>query len=504
MLVIVAGRISETVNRPDITLTRHRRFFVALIIAHFCFSSQAAHGIFSEYKLGDIAAEDVVTPVSLVVPNLEATEALKKKVASEVKLVVRFNPQAADEAQVELRGIIAAARANFVSRFQFTSGRVAISADVDTPLFTAVINNLAAELPKGLPLEKVVRLWVLGGSDKELLEGLLKPLRQAMDQPIVAQIDGSISANQALSFVTVRNATDVPAVQELEKLSLPAPSRKIVALWRARRLVETSFPREQEETGRFVASFVRPNAYPDPGLTELLRARRVEGVTANDIYEAAQIILRKGQVVDRKAMSALAVMREKTLIGTLQNKLEQEQTIAAQIGKQTNWIAASLAVVGLALLLILSRLRARPSTELVPVISSQQRSELQPVTATELEWQQRALVAEARVERAHGAIRSGALSWMREVFFRTLFRHRTELLSVQQKAEMEMRELEQRLEQLHAPLQERIDAYEKRIEELEKDLAAKGEENRQLIGARISVAKQQLILERKRGRFGTN
>ncbi len=66
------------------------------------------------------------------------------------------------------------------------------------------------------------------------------------------------------------------------------------------------------------------------------------------------------------------------------------------------------------------------------------------------------------------------MGWMREKVFGTLFRHREELLSAQQKAEIEIRELEQRLEDLHAPLQERITAYEQRIEELEKDLAAKG------------------------------
>jgi hypothetical protein len=65
-----------------------------------------------------------------------------------------------------------------------------------------------------------------------------------------------------------------------------------------------------------------------------------------------------------------------------------------------------------------------------------------------------------------------------------------------------MHELEQRLEHLHAPLQERITAYEQRIEELEKDLAAKGEENRELIGARINVARQHLSMERER--FGIN
>jgi hypothetical protein len=121
-------------------------------------------------------------------------------------------------------------------------------------------------------------------------------------------------------------------------------------------------------------------------------------------------------------------------------------------------------------------------------------------------WRSRALVAEGKAERAQQAIRSGVMAWMREKIVRTLFRQRAELLNAQQKAEAEMRELEQRLEQLHAPLQERITAYEQRIEELEKDLAAKGEENRELIGARINVARQHLNLEleRERGRFGIN
>ena len=96
------------------------------------------------------------------------------------------------------------------------------------------------------------------------------------------------------------------------------------------------------------------------------------------------------------------------------------------------------------------------------------------------------------------------LGWMREKIFQAVFRQRAELLSVQQKAEAEMQELEQRLEQLHIPLQERISAYEKRIAELEDELAAKGEENRELLGARISVAKQQLSVERERGRMAAN
>jgi hypothetical protein len=61
---------------------------------------------------------------------------------------------------------------------------------------------------------------------------------------------------------------------------------------------------------------------------------------------------------------------------------------------------------------------------------------------------------------------------MRNKIFRTMANQRAELLSAQQVAETEMRELEQRLAQLHAPLQVRINTYERRIQELEKELAA--------------------------------
>jgi len=88
-------------------------------------------------------------------------------------------------------------------------------------------------------------------------------------------------------------------------------------------------------------------------------------------------------------------------------------------------------------------------------------------------WRSRALDAERKADRAFAAIRSGALGWMRDKIFRTMFRQRAELLSAQQKTAVEVQELEQRLEKLHTPLQERIGTYEKRIAELEKELATK-------------------------------
>ncbi|MCU0783759.1 MAG: FHA domain-containing protein [Verrucomicrobia bacterium] len=123
-------------------------------------------------------------------------------------------------------------------------------------------------------------------------------------------------------------------------------------------------------------------------------------------------------------------------------------------------------------------------------------------------WQQRALAAERRAERAHAAIRSGVLSqlalWLRHTFVQGLISQRLQMLDAQQSAAAEMAELERRLDELHAPLQERLRSYEQRIAELEKSLAVKGEENRELLRARIHMTRQQLETQRARNRLEFN
>jgi hypothetical protein len=501
------ARRRSFISRPTINcpmITPRAWTAITVLAAALVLPLHSAHAALPDYKLGDVVREDVITPVRLLVVNPDATEALKQKVALQVPFVVRRTPQSADEAEQDLRQSIATARTKFMAALQGAlHDRAPSVADLDTPAGTSAIQAMGRESPKDLPIDKLAPLWVLGVGDEPFVESLLRPLREVMAQPIVgSKTESPLPANQSVRLISVKSASERPTALELEGAGVTVSAGKVISLWRARRVVETYFPAGQEQMGRFAGSFVRVSAYSDAGLTAILRDHRLEGVTVNDTYEAAQVVVRKGQTIDRKALNALAVLREKSLIGTLQTKLEQEQSVAGQIAEQTLWIVGGLGVVCLALILIFWRLRARPAPTLLPVLEnpalpgSEQKA--LPGDAGEDEWRSRALLAEGKAERAHAAIRSGTLGWMREKIFQTLFRQRAELLSVQQKAEAEMHELEQRLEQLHIPLQERISAYEKRIAELEKELAAKGEENRELIGARISVAKQQLSLERER------
>lgn len=462
------------------------------------------------YKLGDVAAEDIITPVRLTVPDPEATAALKQKIVLEVPFVVRVNPQGAMDAENGLRQSIATAKASFMTVLtRALHGGAPTMADLYTPAYAEAMRVVASESGRNLPLDKLAPLWVLGVSDQAFVESLLQPLRRVMARPIVS--DGeerALPANQAVRLVPEPGPGRTPTAQDLETTGTTVKARELVGLSRAQRMVEGYFPAGQEQMGRFAASFVRTNAYPDSGLTALLREKRAEGVTVNQTYEPGQVIIHQGQTIDRRALRALAALREQSLIGTLQDKLEQERSVSAQITSQTKLIAGGLGAMFLVLLLVFWRLRARLVTPLVPLpdaaraLPGAEQKALPGGEAGAADWRQRALAAEQKAERAQAAIRSGVLGWMRERIFQTLFRQRSELLSVQQQAEAEMRELERRLERLHAPLQDRINAYERRIAELERDLAARGEDDRELIGARIDVARQQLSAERERGGYG--
>lgn len=115
-------------------------------------------------------------------------------------------------------------------------------------------------------------------------------------------------------------------------------------------------------------------------------------------------------------------------------------------------------------------------------------------------WKARALAAEARADTAAALLKTRLMPqlarWMMNELIQRLLHQRTGLMTSQQRAEQDVSELERRLEKLHAPLEDRLKAYEQRIAELERDLAAKGAQNRELIQARIESARQKLASER--------
>jgi septal ring factor EnvC (AmiA/AmiB activator) len=92
---------------------------------------------------------------------------------------------------------------------------------------------------------------------------------------------------------------------------------------------------------------------------------------------------------------------------------------------------------------------------------------------------------------------------LRDEFVGALVAQRRTMLDAQDQAQRELARIEFRLQEIQAPLQERLNAYERRIGELEQELTKRGEESQELLRATIDLM-QQKAAEEKSGRVTLN
>jgi hypothetical protein len=123
-------------------------------------------------------------------------------------------------------------------------------------------------------------------------------------------------------------------------------------------------------------------------------------------------------------------------------------------------------------------------------------------------WRQRALIAEQRAEQVRAAVGASLAPHLaqalKEALVQELAVQRRELLQAQQIAAAEIAQLAHHLDELRVPIQERLRSYEMRIQELEKELAARNEENRELLKLKIEMLRRQLEVENPRNRMEFN
>jgi len=117
-------------------------------------------------------------------------------------------------------------------------------------------------------------------------------------------------------------------------------------------------------------------------------------------------------------------------------------------------------------------------------------------------WQQRAQAAERRAEEAATALQTGLLPhlsrWLKEKFVHRLAADRAQLLETQRAAALKILAVDERLAKVETELKQRYRVYERRIDELLKELAVAKEENRELIRAKIALVKAEMEKERAR------
>ena len=469
----------------------------------------------ADYQLGDTAGEDIIATTKLSVVDPEGTQALKDKEAMHVPAIVRYYTNAADDLEARFRQAFAKTREDFLESVNKEFGHRTLSAE---ELSSTKFDSLAGQFQKQNKLFPLstnrAALWASGDTDEAYQTSLIPTLRQTMASAIRPEpLPADIKLGYTVRLIPLGDTNAILNAQTAERLSRSFSRSNFVTLTEVKKGFQNIFPRDEREVAKYLATLLTPNCVVEEQITRQLRAKRTEGVWSVIDYQPGDIVAHRGQVIDGKIKAALDQLKEKAVVGQLQELQMKQQAAVGQLqqlvaadkakGAETQahvrWLIGGLAAVVLFLAGAIWQLaRRKEPASLLPA----------PVTGGALEWQQRALTAEQRTEQLQNAARAGLMAqlsqWLSNVLTRRLISQRRLLLDTQKHAATEMAELEARLERVQAPLQVRLAAYEHRIAELEKELAARGEENRELLKAKIEMMRKQLEAERGKNRLEFN
>jgi hypothetical protein len=461
------------------------KVFSALVIWLAAFGSAYSANLSDVpvYQNGETARVDVVATVALVVLDPEKTEVLQQKEAVRIPVIYRWNTNANQLALAGLREAFATNRENFAAAIEKIFNKQTIAERALTnQRYRRVVGNFQ-NANKGFPLSSnLARAWALGENDGEHVA----PFEERLQVVMTRFIRPDAQPNEAkIGYQVKLVPTDgvAPLAPGDVERTRGINRSNVVALTKLRQDFRNAFPQEQKAMGRFLAPFIRANCFPEAALTHEAREKQVGHLSSVNRYEPGDVIVRAGDVVTGGTKAALDEFRARLAM------LRGPEPVAVAIpvlpvapASRWWWVGgATLFALGAAIFFWWRARQRVASLALVP-------ESVGPETVAAL--------------RNDPVIRARLIEHLTRVLgqnvVQRLFAQRGQLISAQQEATAQTAELEQRLEKVQTNVQERFRVYETRIVGLEKELAAAEEQNRDLIRAKIALAKQELEAERAR------
>lgn len=491
----ILDRFADLPEQSANMFNRRRRHSLLLACGLACLTpihlpAQAPVKKLSGYQVGDVVPADITTPVELVVIDREASAALREKEAAKIPAFVRLDPQAAERAVAAMRAALVDFREEFLITLEVRFGTRRLSnAQLKSPEFKnlhEVYRNLHKKFPLTLSLASK---WAQGGDWAELETLFITRVRAAMTAGYIRADDLPAEAKSGppqVRLITGAINEAAPDWAKLEKDSPPAPRQSLIPVTKARNEFRVSLVGEEKPYARFLTAFIQPNCAYDVALTRANRARRTDAIWAADKFRAGEVIARAGEPLTPRVKAALDQLAAQSAVVELRARDRRWETYWP-------WLAFA---GGAGVVFILVR-RARPRASGMEVVPG---TPLAAASAADLLAEKSA----SRILLANPALRARLMphfaAMVKEKIVTHLLSQRRQLIAAQQQAAAEIAALEERLERIHAPLQERVKAYETRISDLEKELEARTAENRELINATIALAKQRLEEEKSGAR----
>ena len=386
--------------------------------------------------------------------------------------------------------------------------------ELTSPQFYSIVASFADENRMFPVSTNRAVLWASGDTDDAYESSLAATVRQSL-APIIRPepLPEGIKLGNNVRLVIVSSTNETLTAQTAERRGKSFARSNLVALASVRKDFQSVFGPEEHDVARYLAGLIKPNCAVDEAITRELRDKRTADLIAMTNYAVGDVVAHRGQVIDKKIKAALDQLKDKAVVRQLQELQVKQQAAVGQLQQMVaetkaktaenqnhnGWLMGALAGIVLILAAAIWQLaRRKPTVSLLPV----------PISGSAEQWQQRALEAELQAEKMRAAARAGLFShlaqWLASALTTKLISQRRLLLENQSKAIAEMAEMETRLEKVHAPLQDRLAAYQRRIGELEKELELRGQENRELLKAKIEIMRKQLEAQQGKNRLELN
>jgi hypothetical protein len=472
---------------------------------------------FATYRVGSVGGADIVTPVALDVIDPTATAALKSTEALKTPAIFRSYTGVTNVLAGQFEIAFDEARSNFISAVEDTFHQTVLDhAAVTSPdfgyLVTAFnITNKKFPIPNFLAMD-----WAYGKTGEVEKMKLLNVLLQAMQNSIRPDDspDG-LNLGETLRLVPVKNPDEKLTLGDTDKRGQIVPTINLITLSQARMKLRRAFADYDElPLARGLSEWLQPNCLPDAALTQTARDFSVRQLVVAEHYAVGQIIAAQGSVIDAKTKAALDALSEKSNAGNFTAVLNSQPIAAAPVVESSKPSAPLVSVkpaqnndavkipiqtvrapekiishnnasqrwffvvgifMGGGILILLGRFVLRRRTTLISVLVK----DLPPQNSIALQTQLAPQLARI----------------VRETLVQELASQRRDLLFAQRAAAAEVSRLVRRMDGLQLAMQERLQTYESQIQKLELELAARTEENRELIRLKIEMIREQLAVE---------
>jgi hypothetical protein len=456
-------------------------FSLGVLLAAGARLSAALNSIVPDYQVGETARVEVVATVGFTAVDAEKTEALRVRETGRLPVIYRHDTNAVARAVENLHESFATNRQNFKVRIESTFNRRFVDeAAFTNQRFTRLVSSMQSA-NKNFPLTMALaQAWSMGAPDTDFVTPFEEKLILAMTKLIRADEQPADAKIGYQAKVIPSDALTPLPMAEVERARLIARSNVLVlSKWRGE--ATKAYPAEEKAAARFIASLIQPTCFLDMTLTRELRERQLRDLTSAIQYRPGDILVRSGEVVTVGSKAALDEFRA---------RLAALRVPEAPPPAVVPWVivgAVSVIALGVVIVYLIRSRRQNMALALLPESLGQDAAialRNDPIIRARLVEHLTRLLGQSAVQR--------------------LIAQRSQLLNENQAAAVQTGDIEQRLERVQSQMVEKFQAYEKRIAGLEKELASAEEQNRDLIRAKIALAKQELEAELARGRVDWN